>query len=664
MWLNRCKVVLPDESVRRFGLLAVLISLFITASTKGSSLYGRITDSNGEPLPFASVTVTRSTHGTTSNLEGYYSLALAPGTYCITYSMIGYHQRQDTIILTTEDRNRDVILSAESYLLNELHIVAGEDPAYAIIRKAQELRSHYLSEVEKYSCQSYIKSTQRLTKFPRKFMGKKLDIGDMVDTTSGIFYLSESVSKIDFLRPSKIREEMISSKVSGNPRTYSFNSAADFLGISIYDKLLDFSGLVPRGIISPLSGSSFLYYRFILEGTFTENGQLVNKIKVIPKRSSDPVFSGDIYIVEDTWRVHSFDLLLTKAQQLQFVDTFRIRQTFIPVENEIGMPFNTTFYFHFNLFGFEGAGEILSVFNEYDLHPVCTAKDFTGEQLKVDASANRRDSSYWAMTRPVPLTDDEHTDYHRRDSSLLVKSSPVYLDSLDRVNNKFKTGDLLTGYSHQNSVKRRSWSIGSPLQLIQFNTVEGFNATVLSRYSSLPADTDAREWYFEARLRYGFSNTHFCPSFLYSRRYNTHTLSRMEISGGTSVNQFNGNDPISPTVNSAYSLWAKKNYMKLYQQDYLNLSHKSEVFNGVSLGMNLLFASRSPLVNTTDYSFVHVNRRYESNLPVGFGDVPIVFSSHKTLAFTLRTRIRLLQRYITRPEGKYILGSRFPDIRM
>jgi len=37
----------------------------------------------------------------------------------------------------------------------------------------------------------------------------------------------------------------------------------------------------------------------------------------MPKRKSDPVFTGDIYILDDSWRIHSVDLFITKDQQME-----------------------------------------------------------------------------------------------------------------------------------------------------------------------------------------------------------------------------------------------------------------------------------------------------------------------------------------------------------
>ncbi|MFM9027063.1 MAG: DUF5686 family protein, partial [Bacteroidota bacterium] len=374
-------------------------------------------DSLGEPLPYVSVLIAGTSIGTTTNLNGDYSLQVAQGLRMITFSMIGYAQRTETIEVGDSDIRFDVHLIPATYRLSEVVVSTGEeDPANTIIRNTRDRREIFRKEIKAYSCESYVKSTQRLVRFPKKFMGQKVDIGELVDSVTKIFYLSESVSRIDWQEPDKVKEQMISSKVSGNPRAYSFNRGADLVNFNVYESLLKLGNLVPRGIVSPIADNCFMYYRYKLEGAFMENGKLVNKIKVIPKRPGDPVFSGDLYIVDDDWRVHGFDLLLTKEQQLQFVDTFNIRQAAVQLEGGAWMPFSNALYFHFSIFGFEGTGDIIGVFKDYDTHPVFPKNHFNGEILSVDTGSNRRDTAYWEKMRPVPLTPEEAIDYNRKDS--------------------------------------------------------------------------------------------------------------------------------------------------------------------------------------------------------------------------------------------------------
>lgn len=646
-------------------ILLILFFILLFFKTQAAQLSGKITDTGNETLPYVIVYVSGTSNGTTANSEGMYVMELLPGTYEISFRMIGFALLKKQVVINSEPVRMDVQLNSESVNLREVTIRAdAEDFAYPIIRSAQKKRKYYRDQVEVYSSHAYVKSTQHLTNFPKKLFGKEINIGDVMDTTTKLLYLSESVSELYFHKPDKFKEKMISSKVSGSPRTYSFNQATSVL-ISFYDNLVDLSGLTPRGIVSPISANAIFFYNYRLEGTFSENGVMVNKITVIPKRNSDPVFRGTIYITEDTWRIYSVDLLITKDQQMDFVDTFLIKQNFIKVNEETWMPFSHQFYYSFSAMGFKGNGVVLGVFSDYNLSPEIKSSYFDGEVLKVDATANKKDSAYWSSVRPVPLTGNESTDYHRRDSSLVIRESKSYLDSIDKKTNKFKMSSIISGYSWENSYRNVSIDIVSPVQKILFNTVEGWNTSMSIAYNKDFGRDDRREYQIKPSVRYGLSNSHFNGHVLFNYYYNPRKLATIEFDGGTNLVQINGKNPISGLINSLYSLLAEKNYMKVYEKQYFKVSHSSELFNGFSLKLESEYAHRKSIANSSDYKFRNVkNRDYVSNDPYHPSTDLMRFPSHNAFTIEAGISIRPGQEYIDRPESKYVIGSKFPVFRV
>lgn len=636
---------------------SVILLLFIGSSItlKAAWLRGTVRESSGNPLPFVNLVVKGTSIGTTANSEGYFRMELTPGKYELAFSMIGFRQRTETVQLPSEGLSMDVVMEAESYRLRELTVKAdAEDPAYEIIRQAQRKREYYREKVPAYTCHAYVKSTQRLTAYPKRFMGQKIDIGNELDTTTGIFYLSESVSDIAIRRPDDMKEVMVSSKVSGSPKTYSFNRGADLVRFSLYDPLVDFSGLTPRGILSPIGPSALFNYKFRLEGTFTENNRLVHRIEVIPRRIHDPVFTGWLYIVEGEWRVHSSDLFITRNQSLQFLDTFRIRQYHVPLEGGLWMPSQTQLGLHFNLFGFVGDGDIVGVFSDYDLDTALTAKDFNGEVLRVDESSNTKDSSYWSAFRPVPLTAAEIRDYSRSDSVYQVEESRPYRDSVDKASNRFAGGAIIAGYRHQNSYKHNDWSIRSPLTEVQFNTVQGWTVGLGGEFNHRQEREGRSIWSVSPEVRYGFATERFYGKVSARWNYDPMVIGRWSFQAGSEAVQFNGNNPITPAVNSAYSLISRLNYMKLYQEDYVELAQRSEWINGVNLTFSTRYSYRSPLENRSDYSFSRSDREYTSNDPVLLDQDTVTVEPHAALLFRFNFKWTPGQRYVTRPEGKWI----------
>jgi hypothetical protein len=647
------------------NIFLLIFSILLTEFSSATIIHGTVTDDKNVTLPFTNVFIKGTTIGTTSNVDGVYSLDVKPGEYNLVFRIIGFKQHEEKISVSNASIKLDVKLVPESYQLKEVNISASaEDPAYEIIRNAQKKRSYYLNQVESFSSNVYVKSTQKLTSYPKKFFGKPIDLGDIIDSTTGIFYLSESVSKFSFRKPDRVKEEMISSKVSGNSKTYSFNQASDML-LTFYENLVELSGLTPRGIVSPVSSSAMMYYKYRLEGTFVENGETINKIKVIPKRKNDPVFTGDIYIQDDSWRIHSVDLFVAKEQLIEFMDTFRIHQTFIPVEKNVWMALSNQYSYQFSFLGFRGNGTVLGINSDYNIHPGFDKNYFTGEIMKVNADANKKDSAYWKDARLIPLTHEESRDYVKRDSTTQVHESKPYRDSIDRVNNEFSFFNLLFGYKYQNSYDHWDLSFSSIPTSIQFNTVEGWNCGLDIEYNKRNGDGDLREKTLKSNLRYGFSNHHFNGAVSYENKYNRHNGGVYQITAGTAVNQFNPNKPISELINTLYSLWGEKNYMKIYEKRFLEISHRSEITNGVRLDLSAEYAQRIPLTNTTTLHWINVeNRDYTPNDPLNPSTDQFHFAKNNSLEAEIGLRIRFRQEYVNRPEGKFVTGTKYPQLRI
>ena len=64
-------------------------------------------------------------------------------------------------------------------------------------------------------------------------------------------------------------------------------------------------------------------------------------------------FTGVINIMDDTWRIHSFNLEVTKTAQLEILDTLRISQLYVPVTKEVWQMKIQLLYFNFKQLGID-----------------------------------------------------------------------------------------------------------------------------------------------------------------------------------------------------------------------------------------------------------------------------------------------------------------------
>ena len=625
-------------------------------------LSGKVTDQNGKPVPFASIYIKNTTNGASANIEGVYSLSLQPGEYEVRYKAVGYKQETQKLDLKS-NTVINITLSTEVYEMKTVTISAsGEDPAYAIIRKAIRRRKEHLSEVKAYTCEVYIKGLQKLLSAPKKFMGVDINkVGKEIGLDSnrrGIVYLSESESKLSYQYPGQLHEEMVSSKFSGSNQMFSFNRASD-ARVNFYENFQNWGGLSNRPLVSPVSDNALFYYKYKLVGTSTENGVLINKIRVTPRRAHDPCFDGYIYIMDDSWRIYGLDLYITSKANINFADTLRINQQFMPVGNN-WLQSSNKFEFDGGLFGFRLKGYFISVYKDYDLNPVFKKHEFN-ELLHIPQKVNNSDTAYWNHERPLPLTEEEKKDYQKKEVLAKKRESKPYLDSLDRETNKVTpTGLLLTGVNIINRYKREFYHIDPLTTSLLFNTVEGpvLNYGFTFRKQ---ADTNSnKRIILGANVRYGFSD------HLFNAKANA-TLPvgnfYLDIAGGTDMVDLNNNEPLSPFINSVYTLFERENYQKLYQKKFVETKLSGRITGGWQASASIEWANRRWLPNTNSYSFFHPgDHQFTSNNPFTPQQDNALFPDNQSFKVTLRTTYDFSNKYETYPFGRRYLASDYPTI--
>jgi len=629
-----------------------------------AQVQGRIVNAKGEPLSFATVYARGTTLGTTSNDEGSYSLQLPEGKYTLEYQYLGYRPETREVDLGSDPVEVYVTLQEEALELREVIVRSNEeDPAYPIIRKAMAKRKYYRDQVEAYECEVYVKGNIKFLDAPERFMGVEIgDLGGSLDSNrQGIVYLSESISRLTYQLPGRYSEEMLSNKVSGDDNGFSFNRASQ-MDFNLYESYADFG----RKIVSPIAGNAFGYYKYRLVGTLVgEDGRVINKIELIPKRGEDPVYRGYVYIADDLWNIQRADLMLTKgAIKIDALDSLTIQQIYVPVEEpDVWRLFSQHMTFRVNVFSFQLAGTFTGVYSQYDLDPEIPEDAFRGEVFLVEEGSNEMPTTFWDSIRPVPLTREEARDYVRKDSLEEIRESKSYQDSVDRRNNRFRILNLFAGYTFRNSYKDWFLEVNSPLTTLQFNTVQGWNLGSQARFEKSYGKYQTRSLELGGGLNYGFSDRRLRWTLNGAYQFDQIYRTRLEISGGVDVFQFNRENPISPTLNGLYSLLGRRNYMKLYEKSFLKLAFVREIFNGVRLFTDVEYARRSALVNQSDYSFGDRERRaFTANDPQDPLNFSPSFVPHEALLWNLAFRIRIGQRYITYPQRRFLIGSDWPDL--
>ena len=652
--------------MKKIYLLFVLSSFSQLLFAQNFIIEGKVSDNQNQAIPFATVFVKGTTIGTSANKDGFFTLKLTSGNKDLIFSAVGFKQLIKPVFIN-QDIIVNVSLNPEIFELKDVIVKSGgEDPAYDIIRKAIKERKNYLNQKSAYTCDVYIKGIQRLLKAPEKFFGR--DVGTVTSeigldsNRTGIIYQSESQSILSYLPPKNYREEMISSKVAGGNRSFSFNRATDLL-LNFYENFQEWDGLSNRPFISPIADNALFYYNYKLIGSTVENGELINKIELLPKRGYDPAYRGFIYIVEDSWRIHSTDFLMTKESNISLLDTLHINQSYIAVNKKLWLPNSIKLQFTGGFLGFKFGGYYVGVYNNYNVNPPLNSKDFK-EVLKITSDVNKKDSIYWEKARPIPLTLEEQNNYVKKDSLAERRLSKPYLDSLDHKNNKFKiTKLLLGGYNPRDRYNKSSFHIDAILPAIHFNTVEGFAINYGASYTKQIDTLNNRFLRLAGNFRYGFSNK------IFSANTNANIPIGKKLSLtvrlGSDIEDLNDRGTLSLLNNAINSLFFERNYSKFYQKKFGEAYMSSRLPFGLIASFGLAYQDNKWLPNATTYAFRNYkDADYTSNNPfIDNQDIPL-FNPYQNFNLNLSLSYNFSSKYRTYPQGKFYLPSKWPTLSM
>ncbi|MCV9929028.1 DUF5686 and carboxypeptidase regulatory-like domain-containing protein [Flavobacterium sp. LS1R49] len=647
-----------------------LFAFLLLSFSNYAQIKGTVSDENGNPLPFVSVFEENTYNSTTSNEQGKYQLNVKEiGKNKIIFQYLGFKAQKLTIPTSSPSPyTLDVKLHEENFTLNEVIINPKNNPANEIIRSAITNKRDNSEKTGRYTADFYSKGMFKIKDLPKKIMGLKIDIGDEMSsnldsTGTGILYLSETISKITFEKPNNLKEKIIASKISGNNKGYSYNTAS-LSTYDFYNNTLKFG----INIISPIADNAFNYYKYKLEATFfDENNQQINKIKVIPKRDKEPVFEGYIYIIDDSFAIYAVDLdIKGYRMKNELTQIMNLKQSFgYNQKNKLWVKNAQSLSFTAGAFGVQFNGKFNYVYSNYEFPDSFEKKTFTNEIVSFETNANKKDDSYWNTIRPIPLTIEESTDYTKKDSLQTIKTSRKYTDSIDAKNNKFDVFDILLGYENKNTFKKYSFQYNGlfDMSALSFNTVQGFAIGTGFSYKNWNEEK-GKETLISTAINYGFSDDRLRVTGEFKHTFNHKNYATFIAAGGTKVSQFNNNEPISKFINSISSLFFKDNYMKVYNLEFAQLQYSQNIANGVTLSAKIAYERRKPLFNTTDYSFFNKNDLYSSNNPLAPNDFTnSQFEKHNLVKTNLNARINFGNKYISRPDGKYnIKNEKYPTL--
>ncbi|MBC6367219.1 DUF5686 and carboxypeptidase regulatory-like domain-containing protein [Algoriphagus sp. AK58] len=650
----------------------------------GQGIRGKVSSQEGEPLAFASVFIRNLEDGVPTNENGLYEFRLKPGFYDVVVQYLGYKSQIKTVEIGSDWVDLDFSLETQIYNLSQVEVRAGaEDPALTIMRKAIAKAKYHRLQLQKYSMTVYLKGTGQLTDAPF-FLKKKLEEEGLKLNEA---YTSESVSRITFTLPDKVEEKVISIRTNGDNQG---TSPAPYIQTSFYQdqineivsplsryafqyyqfkyegSFFDQNVMVSKIRVTPRSRGERVFegYLYIIEDLWAIHSLDLKTsllgFQITAKQQYAPVadnvwmplthtytfggkifgFAGEFQYLAST-REYDVTLNPDLAYKPQIIDekiqevpdnAAKFSKSVSALEQLASEEPKTPKEYRKLLNEYEK--EVLKEQIEEDKRDVVSERSYS-----VDTLARKRNLSYWDSIRPVPLTLKEIEGYRRDDSLATIEVAKVSeVDSVaKKARSKYKPLDFLNGasYSFGKGVSvgfRQNWTKFS------FNTVEGWKvgmALFYRKYEEVKlADSVNRlrkSFNIEPELRYGFSSKRFYSKVNFRWSHTQPTSGQTwGVEGGRFIYQFNSEEPIQEQVNAAYSLLVRRNYMKLYEQDFARAYWSHRVNYGLTYRVNFTYAERRTLENTSDYSFYNKPERvYTSNRPENVEAGDEAFSNHR-----------------------------------
>lgn len=636
--------------LRYIAILTICFSLLPgTVRAQLVRLHGKVTNTKMEPLAFVTVQVKGEQNGTRTDEQGNYQVMLEEGEYEVLFSLLGYEKKLIKIVVDKKSPPENIILQEGASALNEVRIVNfRKDRAEEIIRQVIARKEKLKSATGSYSADAYIRATQETeTTLKKRKAVKATDSGAqaalnrLLDQMS----MSEVVLHVDKAYPDKIKETRQGVKNRGNTEGLFFLSTTE-ANFDLYDNLMQLPALTQLPMLSPLSYSGLLAYRFkTLRIQKLPGGGNLYTIHFSPGKMGNALIEGNVQIVDTAWAVVKASYTLPKYHMIEY-DLFEVEQEFSPVEDKAWLPVRQEFSYLTKAGKNKSSGRTVVVYDHYVLDTVFSKKHFGNELGSTTLEAYQRDCSFWNTVRKEPLSERELQFVTRSDSVYRATHSKEYLDSVDRVTNRITWKKvLLFGVENYRRSKERTWNF-APLIAVTRPLFPG--GTRLGYYAGYSREfEDKTRLSINADASYGLRNRDLIGELKVNRLYNPFSRGYYSVDVGRAFDFI--------FIGDAFvNLFRRSNF---YRKDYLEVEHGLEILNGLVLRNRVEFARRYSLAGLT------LNREADSLFKNSeFFNQPINFDTYNALFASITLEYTPFQKYLREPRQKLILGSRWPTV--
>ncbi|MBU1011705.1 MAG: DUF5686 and carboxypeptidase regulatory-like domain-containing protein [Bacteroidetes bacterium] len=491
-------------------VLVVFLIIFSVYSAKAqlTKIMGKVIDSETkEPVPFVSIYFKGTSIGSISDFNGEYALETMHAGDSLTASSIGYNP-QVKVIFKNRFQTVDFELSPNSYTLNEVVIVAGENPADILLRKVIAAKDQNSNKnFDFYQYEMYNKIQFDANNFSEKFKTRKIlqpfsFIFNHIDTSTVNgkaflpVFLTETLSDVYYRKNPRTKKEVIkASKVSGfENESFSQIMGDIYQTANIYDNHIV---LFEKNFVSPVANFGFAYYKYYLVDSSYIDNQWCYQIMFKPRRKQELTFTGNIWINDTTYAIKKVDMRIIDDANINFINAMDIRQVYQLLEGKYWMLTKDYMIADFNViddakktlgfYGHRSTSYNKFVFNQQ------AEKEIYGYPANIilKDSAIQYADERWKDFRHDTLTVKEKAIYSMIDSVKNVPIFKTYVDVIYTITNGYYIDGM--------------FEIGPYYKMLSFNEREGARF----RFGGRTSNKFSTKWMFDAYFAYGQTDEKF-----------------------------------------------------------------------------------------------------------------------------------------------------------
>ena len=642
--------------------------LFFSASLSASAqqLKGLVIDEKDRPLAGASIRMEGRDEGTMSLTDGRFRLVLAPGSYSLQVSFLGY---ADTLIPFRFRSDTSIVIRMRraDLQLETVEITRGKkDPAYAIMREVISRKKDYLRQFDNYRRETYMKLRLDSDTMPRKKEEQAIIDSLGVEAlpepgdNKSPYKLIESVSEVYFKTPGRFKtivkayynsddkpntdalsEEGMYRRKSDTRDPYLFYIDPSDAEFNFYQNLIQAPGLSDRPYISPLHDLLWaLTYRFRLTGTSEVDGRLVYEISVEALNPEGPAFSGRIWVEKGSFALRRIELE-ANASSLIFFKTFSLKQqyTTLPGKERVLALEQYSYSIKDGRVWLFGQNEMSH--RNYAVDVDMERGIFNNELRRTEQEAYDRDSSYWAQVRPVGLEEGEKVFLKKQDSIVARLMSVEHLAELDSMYNQNDVLDyLFNGVTLRNRAAGMRYYFSALSEQVRPFGVGGYRHAPF--FSITKTWKNFKSLSVASELNYGFNNHDLKGNLSLSFRHDPVHTGTAYLRGGDEYVLVNNLATIA-------NIFSRSNYVRKVNAGF---GYKREVLNGLILRADIDYADRTPIDD------IQLSQWSEDLF--GANNQPASFDPYREMIFSFRIRFTPGQKYQMEPYRKINLGSKWP----